>query len=194
MLNDKTVTELSARADNALRTVPGVVGAVYFVRDPDGPGDARPRAVIVSIPEEHAHAAVHMLEGTLASVRRRPEGLGAQVREMMGEGIDRWAADAVDATEEIIKARAESVKKRVLAEAPPEICEHEVNLAHKVIAELDKNVPETIRAVLAVFIEHVRKGWALEAEMTSESVATFMWDLMGSPTCGGHDKAPEAGA
>lgn len=194
MMNDKTVTTISNRADKALRGVPGIVGAAYFLRDPGGPGDAQPRAVVVSVREEHAHAAVHMLEGTLAAVRRRPDGLGAQVREMMGEGIDRWAADAVDATEEIIAARAESVKKRVLAEAPPEICEHEVNLAHKLIAELDKNVPETIRSVIAVFIEHMRKGWALEAEMTSESVATFMWDLMGSPTCGGHDKDPEAGA
>lgn len=187
MIDETFFKSTASKAPAAFEALPGVTGALLFMRDPDGPGDAHPEAVVLAANPSHMHVISHLIGSVHGSLLRKPDDLGDQVREMMTEGMDRWAATLVDRLEAVIAERAilvESDESRAIRDM---MTPEDRAITERVSEAAARELPEVLRMVAARHIELAREAWATEAAVTAASVATFMWDKATTSDCGGHE-------
>ena len=185
MIDEALMRATADKVTAALEAAPGVTGALLFMRDPDGPGDAAPSAVMLEVDPEHLHATAHLVGAVHRSLARKPSNLGGMVREIMTEGLERWAAGIADVVEDSIKTRLAEGAGPALRASMDLMTPEDRATAERVNDLASGYMPDVLRSVTARHIELVREAWAAEADLTASGVAALVWDAATVTTCGG---------
>lgn len=172
------VVQAVQRAEEALAEIPGVIGHVVILRDPDGPSKL-PGAAIAHLDgddDDVAHASYHALEAMILSDRPKPRDLAAPVADLLRERLEAWAAGAA----ELIEAH--------VAEAPERARALLVKYGATDKALVDAYVAQasdTTRTVAAGVISGMREDLARSLDLLAAGAASLVWDRATGPICGG---------
>lgn len=174
------VTKAVELAADALDGIPGHIGHVLILRDPDR-GGRLPSAAIAHLDSDDAavnHAAMHALEAMILSARSKPVDLGAPVADLLRERMEAWTERA----SEIVEAH--------VAEAPERARALLVKYAAKdpaLVAAFIAQASDTTRTVAAGVIAGLRADLESTLGLMADGAASLVWDRANGPICNGGD-------
>ena len=172
------VVQALQRSGESLADIPGILGHVLILRDPDG-ASRLPEAAVACLSADDAevvHASYHALEAMILADRSKPADLGEPVADLMRERLEAWTARAA----EIVEASIEEAPERARAL----LVKYEAKdkaVADAYIAQ----AADTARAVAAALIGMMREDLARSLDLMADGAASLVWERANGPICGG---------
>lgn len=172
------VVQAVERSEEALAGIPGILGHVVILRDPDGESRLPSAAIACLSADDEAvvHASYHALEAMVLADRVKPRDLGEPVADLLRERLEAWTAQAAD----IVEAH--------VAEAPERARALLVKYEAKDKALVDAYIAQasdTTRTIAAGIIAGVREDLARSLDLMADGAASLVWDRVNAPICGG---------